>query len=345
MELADTPPATEQLHECDACGLRFPSEMHLLKHRAKFCSALVPLWANRLAEASRGLLDPADLAGYLGGGKRPSGTGDDLDKLSVGELRERTVRDQARLAEQKAEAEAARERAAKRMAAQRLQLELQERDAQRRLEAQRVAELEARVQRRAAERALSMAELQVQARTKRDELQELEGQATELSERRVRMLRESDEVAEQLTELRGGGDGTDAAVRQLQLSRQLTEGTQGGPQLSREAAARAAELAAQQAAQVRALQQEQSRLAARRQLLEESQEGAPTDADGATGAGALQRRLDQDARRLRELRFELGTPPPDEGGPSPAPSAPARTALAGRRSGTPPAGPGGAAGL
>ena len=60
-------------HICEACNLVFPSELLLLKHRAKFCSVLVPLWANRLAEASRDVVDPADLARYFGGGKPPSG--------------------------------------------------------------------------------------------------------------------------------------------------------------------------------------------------------------------------------------------------------------------------------
>lgn len=201
---------------CEACSLVFPSELLLLKHRAKFCTVLVPQWASRLEEASSAV-DPADLTRYFSGGAPPAVL-EGVDRMSVAELRERTVRDAARLEARAADAEAMRERAARRMQQQKAQAETDQRRVEAELERQRIADLEARVQRRMAERMLSKTELEVELRGKVAELGGLEVEAERLAERKARAREDTAAAQQRLRELRSGADEAAGRLRVVEAA-------------------------------------------------------------------------------------------------------------------------------
>jgi len=197
---------------CDACGLLFPSEELLAKHKSRFCTgsdfdkALIERRRQRYKESS---LAPDALASFLAGGAAPKALAQPgLEKLTVAELRQRIAAGQAGRDQLRAEQEAEEKRAAARLSSQRVRAEVQQRELQARLESQRVAELQLRVQRRAAERMLQAAELQSEATTRQAELDELAKQQAEVEERRQAAEAARRRAAEQLKQLQAGGEAT-----------------------------------------------------------------------------------------------------------------------------------------
>ena len=119
---------------CDACGLLFPSEELLAKHKSRFCTgsdfdkALIERRRQRYEESS---LAPDALASFLAGGAAPKALSQPgLEKLTVAELRQRIAAGQAGRDQLRAEQEAEEKRAAARLSSQRVRAEVQQRELQ-----------------------------------------------------------------------------------------------------------------------------------------------------------------------------------------------------------------------
>ncbi|KAL1504867.1 hypothetical protein AB1Y20_008637 [Prymnesium parvum] len=296
---ADAPPR----HVCDACDLAFPTAAQLSTHRSRFCASFVARWA---AQPPAGAEDSAALTRYLHGGEPPAGLGKSIEAMSVAELRERVMEDEARHAAKRREAEAAKDRAARRIAEQRRTLEKQEREAAEQLKALRLSELEASVQVRAAERSVGVEQLRVEQREQQRVVQQLAAQAAELHERKARAVQAAEQATMELAAMSRSGEHVDAQIHLARLK--LERRAQAKDQLSSDAMARVAELAAQQSTRQRAFKLEQMKLALQ---LEQMGGGKPLSAthNGVVQvpeAQRLQQQLEQDERRLRELKMQLG---------------------------------------
>ena len=278
---------------CDACGIVFPKAALLETHRAKFCegSLLHRKLLQRKKEVDSGLTNQrldAETVKSLAAGL--SALGDDVDTLSVSNLRER-VRTEASAHENRLQAaKATAEHAAVRLAEQKAQAEVQAQVVEARLQAQRMVELQAKVQRRAAERMAEMVELQVKTREQTKELAELHAQQAELEAKRHAVNEEAAKVSGKMEELSGA---TLPAAQQLDRARRRLQkdelSSAGGVHmaLSDEAKARRAMLLDEQENAARALQLERSRLLAQQRALEAQMgRSAPTGADAADAAGA-----------------------------------------------------------
>ena len=101
---------------CDFCGMIFPSEDLLAKHKRRFCAgtdferALVERKRQQDVDAG---LEPDALASFLAGGAAPPAlAAPGLEKLTVAELRQRVAKGQAAREQRRAEEQKAAERAA-----------------------------------------------------------------------------------------------------------------------------------------------------------------------------------------------------------------------------------------
>ena len=257
---------------CDSCGLLFPSDELLAKHKSRYCTGSYV--DQRLAKVARQANDesswaPDALASFLAGGAAPKALsqpglekltlaehrqriarGQDgrderraeqeaeekLEKLTVAELRQRIAQGQDGREERRAEQEAEEKRAAVRLSSQRVRAEVQQGELQARLESQRIAELQLRVQRRAAERMLQAAELQSEAKTRQAELDELTKQQAEMEGRRQAAEEATQRAAEQLKQLQAGGEATAVQLDRAHARSRVA----ADPELSEEGAARRA---------------------------------------------------------------------------------------------------------
>ena len=323
---------------CDSCGLLFPSDELLVKHKSRFCTgsdfdkALIERRRQRNDESS---LAPDALASFLAGGAAPkalsSQAGEarpertqaqldsELEKLTVAQLRQQIAQGQAGRDKRRAEQEAEAKQAAARISSQRVRAEVQQGELQARLESQRLAELQLRVQRRAAERMLQAAELQSEATTRQAELDELTKLQAEMEGRRQAAEEATRRAAEQLEQLQAGGE-----AHAVQLDRAHARSrVAADPELSEEGAARRAAMLEQQSAQMRGLHLDRERLLARQRLLHGADEQAEADDDDDDGqppfgdvwTRRLQRQLDKDDRRIAELARQVKGGGLDDEGP------------------------------
>ena len=268
---------------CDSCGLLFPSDELLVKHKSRFCTgsdfdkALIERRRQRNDESS---LAPDALASFLAGGAAPKALSQpELEKLTVAQLRQQIAQGQAGRDKRRAEQEAEAKQAAARISSQRVRAEVQQGELQARLESQRLAELQLRVQRRAAERMLQAAELQSETKTRQAELDELTKLQAEMEGRRQAAEEATRRAAEQLEQLQAGGE-----AHAVQLDRAHARSrVAADPELSEEGAARRAAMLEQQSAQMRGLHLDRERLLARQRLLHGADEQAEDDDDEDDG--------------------------------------------------------------
>ena len=275
---------------CDSCGLLFPSDELLVKHKSRFCTgsdfdkALIERRRQRNDESS---LAPDALASFLAGGAAPKALSQpgvalsqpELEKLTVAQLRQQIAQGQAGRDKRRAEQEAEAKQAAARISSQRVRAEVQQGELQARLESQRLAELQLRVQRRAAERMLQAAELQSETKTRQAELDELTKLQAEMEGRRQAAEEATRRAAEQLEQLQAGGE-----AHAVQLDRAHARSrVAADPELSEEGAARRAAMLEQQSAQMRGLHLDRERLLARQRLLHGADEQAEDDGDEDDG--------------------------------------------------------------
>ena len=265
---------------CDSCGLLFPSDELLVKHKSRFCTGSDfdnELIKRRQRDNDASSLAPDALASFLAGGAAPKALSQPgLEKLTVAELRQSIALGQAGRDERQAKQEAEEKQAAARLSSQRVRAEVQQGELKARLASQRIAELQLRVQRRAAERMLQAAELQSEAKTRQAELDELTKQQAEMEERRQAAEEATQRAAEQLKQLQAGGEATAVQLdRAHARSRVAAE-----PLLSEEGAARRAAMLEQQSAQMRGLHLDRERLLARQRLLHDDDEHADDEQDG-----------------------------------------------------------------
>ena len=247
--------------------MSFPTAAQLDKHRAKFCQGSqlhrsLVVKRNRSQGAVANALDEDALTALSRG---LSSLGGDAVEMTVTELRNKVTSEAAARTAERKVAETAAERAAARLSEQRAKADVQRELIETRLAAQRVIELQARVQLQASERMAESLELKAKARVQKVELAQLLQRQEELAAKRSELTDEASRVQDALATLHAGTQPASQAILEARTQVKLLS----MEPLSEAAEAKRQALLRSQAERTRAAQLERNRLLARQQELEE----------------------------------------------------------------------------
>ena len=204
--------------------MSFPTAAQLDTHHAKFCqgSAIhrsLVVKRNKSQGAVANALDEDSLTALSRG---LSSLGGDAVEMSVTELRNKVMREAAERTAERKVAEAAAERAAARLSEQRAKADVQRELVETQLAAQRVVELQARVQLQAAERMAESYELKAKAREQKVELAQLQQRQEELAAKRSELADEASRVQDALATLHAGAQPASQAILEARAQVKLS---------------------------------------------------------------------------------------------------------------------------
>lgn len=322
------------------CGMFFDAADQLKLHRMRYCQGsalhqamLATREENRGAVAARLEEDPLHLLNT-----NLASLGQEVDGISVGELRARIAKEATERKAQREAREAAITRAEARMTEQRAKAESQRQLVLAQLEAQRLIELETKVQLRAAERMAEEAELRARAKEQEKELANAEAKRAELDSQVAALAGEGQAVQDKLMRLRAGMATASEDLNRAKLQNDLKAaaalsgdggGDVSGVQLSDDAFAERRRLLDEQAKEMHAMELKRAKL--KREQREREQElllvadnkmpdssdiitgGSSGDVEDSANASSsqsiyvrrLQQRQREDEQRLLDLQREI----------------------------------------